>query len=247
MKLLESRPFKGVITCKTNLHIGAGKENIGIGEIDNPIIKNPITNFPYIPGSSLKGKIRALIELKMSEKTQKYGLPCYCGKCAICILFGKGLNESNEDKKLKEEAKKEAKKIGVKFEEIKPQHTRLLFRDSFLKTEWKEKIEKVLPMKAEVKWEICSDRKTGTASGTGPRPVEFVPEGTQFDFEMVIRLFEEDEPRKKEYFKILADGFEMLENDYLGGCGTRGYGKVEITEDSTNKPMFEYFRDLANK
>jgi len=39
----------------------------------------------------------------------------------------------------------------------------------------------------------------------------------------------------------------MLENDYLGGCGTRGYGKVEITEDSTNKPMFEYFRDLANK
>jgi len=62
MKLRDIKEIKGKIHIKTGLHIGAGNDEIKIGGIDNPIVKNPLTNEPYIPGSSLKGKIRSLIE-----------------------------------------------------------------------------------------------------------------------------------------------------------------------------------------
>jgi CRISPR-associated protein Csm3 len=46
----------------TGLHIGDSKDNVEIGGIDNPIVRRTIDNVPYIPGSSLKGKIRSLLE-----------------------------------------------------------------------------------------------------------------------------------------------------------------------------------------
>ena len=227
MKFNETITVNGIITCLTGLHIGGTKETVGIGETDNPIIRHPVNRLPYIPGSSLKGKIRSLLESKYSEKSQRTGRPCDCGACEICSMFG----HSNT-------------KVGQ-------EPSRLIFRDAPLTEEDVEKLSEALPGSfVEVKSEIGMDRNTGTVNRWGPRPVERVPEGTEFDFEMVIRLFEEDEPRKKDYFKILADGFKMLENDYLGGCGTRGYGKVQIIQfddEGKEQPMSDYFKRLVNQ
>ena len=52
----------GQIELVSGLHIGSGNAEMHIGGTDNPVIKNPVTNQPYIPGSSLKGKMRSLLE-----------------------------------------------------------------------------------------------------------------------------------------------------------------------------------------
>jgi CRISPR-associated protein Csm3 len=55
----------GKIQCLTGLHIGGTEEGYEIGGMDNPVIKDKITGYPYIPGSSLKGKMRSMMEWKM--------------------------------------------------------------------------------------------------------------------------------------------------------------------------------------
>lgn len=63
--------LKGQITLKTGLHIGGGDDTMKIGGIDNQVIKDINTNKPYIPGSSLKGKMRSLLE--WNNKLVAYG------------------------------------------------------------------------------------------------------------------------------------------------------------------------------
>jgi len=226
MKFKEYITIKGYITCLTGLRVGGTKDTVGIGETDNPIIRHPITRLPYIPGSSFKGKLRSLVEVKpiYGTKTPETGKPCDCGGCNICNLFG----HSNV-------------RAG--------QHpSRLIFRDAVLVEDSEKELKEALPGSyVEVKTEIAMNRNTGSAQQGALRQQERVPEGTQFDFEMVLRLYEEDNNLRKKYFELLSDGFQMLENDYLGGSGTRGYGKIEINENATNKPMWEYFADLAAK
>ena len=60
MKLVRIYTITGTIETVTGLHIGAGKDSIEIGGMDNPVIKHPHTGEHYIPGSSLKGKVRSL-------------------------------------------------------------------------------------------------------------------------------------------------------------------------------------------
>ncbi|MEM4302217.1 MAG: RAMP superfamily CRISPR-associated protein, partial [Candidatus Caldarchaeum sp.] len=50
------------IEAVTGLHIGGSETGIEIGGVDKVVIRDPITNRPYIPGSSLKGKVRSLLE-----------------------------------------------------------------------------------------------------------------------------------------------------------------------------------------
>ena len=64
MQLNNIIALEGTLELMTGLHIGAGSEELHIGGIDNPIVKHPYTNQPYIPGSSLKGKMRSMLEWK---------------------------------------------------------------------------------------------------------------------------------------------------------------------------------------
>jgi CRISPR-associated protein Csm3 len=213
VKLDEYIEVCGIIHCETGLHIGGTKDAQGIGETDNPIIRHPITRLPYIPGSSLKGKTRCLLEVKKGRGER--GRPCDCGTCTICNLYGSFHN-----------------KIP----------TRLIFRDAPLTPEWEEKLQEALPgFFAETKTEIAMDREKGSTMGGSLREQERVPAGTEFDFNLVIRFFEGDD--RKEFYTYLAEAFEMLEKDYLGGSGTRGYGKVKITHENTDKPLHEFFSE----
>jgi len=231
MKLLHHQEFAGLIICDTGLKIGGTKGAAGIGETDNPIIRHPITRFPYIPGSSVKGKLRSLLELKYRSDSEqvKQGKPCGCGNCSICELFGSSdVNTTRSP-------------------------SRLIFRDAKLTEEYEKELKDALPGSfVEVKTEIAMDRKTGSALRGALREQERVPEGTEFDFSFSIRVFEEDEPKRGKFLNLLADGFKLLEDDHLGGNGTRGYGKVQVLafideNDTEGVPMHERLRQLAKE
>ena len=61
LKLIGKLILEGEIVCDTGLHIGAGKGALEIGGADNPVVKDAF-GMPYIPGSSLRGKLRCLLE-----------------------------------------------------------------------------------------------------------------------------------------------------------------------------------------
>lgn len=214
--------ISGTLTCETGLRIGGSTENIEIGGMENPIIRHPITEEPYIPGSSLKGKVRSLLEYKLDRRNRNgqpkgdgnrdNGEPCECGNCLICRVFGPHRNPRHN--------------LGP---------TRALFRDAPLTDEWREKLSKANEEKgiffAEVKTENMINRRTGTAEH--PRTQERVPAGTEFAFEISVRIFDDD--NEDEVMGLLEQGLELLQQDYLGGSGSRGYGKVRLEYEITEQ------------
>lgn len=64
--------ISGILECVTGTRIGGTQEKFEIGGIDNPVIKDPLTDLPYIPGSSLKGKLRHLLEWAINTKAVKF-------------------------------------------------------------------------------------------------------------------------------------------------------------------------------
>jgi len=226
MKLEKIRTITGRIQVVTGLHIGASNENIEIGGLDNPIIKDPLpgSKAPYIPGSSLKGKLRSLIEIK-EGRYEKSGKPCDCGKkeCPVCVVFGTSAAKRPED-------------LGP---------TRIVIRDAHLsryKTDetgksWHDKFnEGELPM--EIKYENAINRITGVAN---PRPLERVPGGVEFDFNISFKKFEGD---KDVFFNTVLKGMKLLELDALGGAGSRGCGQIKFIDVSIdNEKQDENFLD----
>lgn len=216
MKLLKYKKISGTITCLTGLHIGGSSEKIEIGGVDNPIIRNPVDDFPYIPGSSIKGKMRALLEWKL-DKVEPNGevhgsnknKPCRDKDCPICCIFGSSAGQETD--------------TGP---------TRLIVRDAKLTDTSKEMLKKLKEEKglpyAEEKYENTINRITAEAN---PRQMERVPAGTQFEFEMIYRIFDENNDggkKDEDLFKNVELGLELLQQDYLGGSGSRGYGKIKI-------------------
>ncbi len=123
--------------------------------------------------------------------------------------------------------------FGVPAESNLISPTRLFVRDAFLTDESKEKLENLetdLPY-SEVKTEVTIDRVTSKAN---PRQMERVPAGTEFDFEFVVNIYriddgdKEETDNEKELLNEIFKGMILLQDDYLGGSGSRGYGKVKF-------------------
>ncbi|MDD6087823.1 MAG: type III-A CRISPR-associated RAMP protein Csm3 [Desulfovibrionaceae bacterium] len=210
MKLVKIQQLTGIIRLRSGLHIGAGKDNVEIGGLDQPVIKDPVTTAPYIPGSSLKGKMRFLLETSLfmkNEATRKAvmdGKPCGCGRagCPACTIFGSH-SANREDG------------LGP---------TRLIVRDAMLTPECLEQFHRgKLPM--EVKNENIINRVTGTAEH--PRPLERVPAGTCFTLNIAFRVYEGDDAS---LWKTVLQGLKLIELDALGGGGSRGNGQVEFQD-----------------
>jgi CRISPR-associated protein Csm3 len=206
VQLIKQVCINGTLVCRTGMRIGGTKEDIEIGGLDNPVLRDPLTLLPYIPGSSLKGKLRTLLEWS-EKKAAPNGNPhgCTDPKCLICRVFGPHFTSNPQS--------------GP---------TRLIMRDLFLSDKSKQILEEKLGDKlfTEVKQEVSIDRNTGKASGAGPRTMERVPAGTEFDLNISLRIFDVDTP--DEIITFVGKGLKLIENDYLGGSGTRGYGWVKI-------------------
>ena len=209
------KTISGTIFCETGLRIGGSNENIEIGGLENTIIRHPLTEEPYIPGSSLKGKVRSLLEYRYNRRDNRGqtkgeagrddGEPCQCGVCDICRVFGPHKNTRHD--------------LGP---------TRALFRDAQLTDDSRKTLEDARLSKgiayAEVKTENMINRRIGVAEH--PRTQERVPAGTSFAFEISVRIFDDD--NEGQVIGLLEEGLKMLEQDYLGASGSRGYGKVTL-------------------
>lgn len=206
MKLKEIRTINGKIKLLTGLAIGGGNEKIEIGGNDNPIIRNPLTNEPYIPGSTLKGKMRSLTEWNLGKvEANKNIHTCSEKTCIICKIFGRGA----------EEAKKS---------EAGP--TRITLRDAYLTKESKDKLNDLKRKKgtdSETKYENTINRYTGEAR---PRNLERVPAGIEFEFNISIKVFDKDENLLDTIYKAM----KLLEADGIGGGVSRGNGQIKFID-----------------
>jgi len=213
-KLTKKIFISGEIEALTGLHIGGSSVGLSIGGADKIVIRNSLTNEPYIPGSSLKGKMRSLAEKTIVPENITDGKPCKCGSCPVCTLFG----------------------FAPEARSGKFCQTRLIVRDAPLTRESVTLLENApetdMPL-TEVKIEVGIDRITSEAN---PRNFERVPAGAKFELCMVLNVFEEDD--EKELVKLLITALRLVQDDYLGGQGTRGYGRIKIKVDELG------FKDL---
>lgn len=207
MKLREYKKITGTLRCETGLHIGGSADQIEIGGVDLPIIKHPVTGEPYIPGSSLKGKMRSQLE-KKSGRYKPDGKPCGCGQsdCLVCKVFGPHMNPNHN--------------LGS---------TRLLVRDACFNSITRQKYEELAKEKGlsyiEKKTENLVLRTTGTAKD--PRSQERVPSGAEFDVEFVVQVYDMD-GNGNDLIDFIKEGLKEVQNTYLGGFGSRGSGKVSF-------------------
>ncbi|MBR5972695.1 MAG: type III-A CRISPR-associated RAMP protein Csm3 [Paludibacteraceae bacterium] len=206
-KLIKKIKINTTIELLSGLHVGGSKENVQIGGIDNPVIRTGEDNQPYIPGSSLKGKMRCLLE-------QIYGIP----------EVGGGRNVEFVNKT--DECKSIINLFGF-ADDKKP--SKLIVRDAMLTPDSAERLrncENLDMPYTEGKWENFIDRVKGTAEH--PRQTERIPAGVSFDVEFVINVWNDD--NADDLLKLLKKGINALENDYLGGSGSRGYGQIQFGE-----------------
>jgi len=208
MEFTKNIILKGKIKCLTGLHIGGSKDNLEIGGVDSPVLRDPNTNYPYIPGSTLKGKLRTIIEFmegKIELNKDKEAPPHACSNpdCKICVLFGSSNKERTSGP------------------------TRVIVRDAYPDEEtitmWKELDSQLVY--TEFKPENTIDRLTSQAN---PRFIERVIPESKFIFELVITVYNEDEGKLKDYYKTIIAGLKILEHSGIGGNVSRGYGQIRF-------------------
>lgn len=201
------------ITCTlkvlTGLHIGDSNGFSAIGALDNPVIRDAYKGDPMIPGSSLKGKMRTLLARSRADKGT------YLPSCD---------NDSEEIKRL----------FGTPGNSRKgetPKVARLQFSDAFLTN--REQLLKRGGI-TEVKSENTISRATSIAN---PRSMERVVRGAEFTVVWFYTM--EDENDLMDDMKLLAEGCRLLSMDYLGGSGTRGYGRIAFENFSVETLLGE--------
>lgn len=222
MKLTAISKLTGEIELITGLHIGSGNDEMHIGGTDNPVIKHPVTQEPYIPGSSIKGKIRSLLEWSCGAVGLTNGQP---------IGFRHITEATQQNIRVKEILKLfGAAPEGVDtnsdlVEEIGP--TQLAFWDCALSPDWVKMMKERNLLLTENKTENMIDRIRGVAEH--PRNTERVPAGARFDFALTIRVHDNENLMSTVY-----EGLRLLELTGLGGSGSRGYGKIRFTRLELN-------------
>lgn len=207
----------GTLEVLTGMHIGGSSAFAAIGAVDSPVVRDTFSDQPMIPGSSLKGKMRALLAQKYNDRKH---LPdsysCEDDDPRILRLFGS------------------AKKNQI-------QRSRVLFRDMML-SNMKELREYGLNSATEVKFENTISRMTAIAN---PRQIERVIPRTKFDLSIVYNVQEADEVIPD--LQLLAEGMQLLGFDYLGGHGSRGYGKVKFSDLQLRPVVGEIDYDLLTQ
>lgn len=238
--------IKGKIHCVTGLHIGGSDTGIEIGGLDNPVIKDPLTDRPYIPGSSLKGKLRTVTEWSLGliapSKSQQGQFAAYdCRELTqprdkaknpeqwdhsytLARLFGPG-------------TAKDAETGNIIRTQAGP--TRLTVRDAFLAEKSAEELERIMGtgIFTEVKTENTIDRVTSEAN---PRPIERVPADANFDFTLILDIYQEDD---RELLQTLFAAMALLEDTALGGGGSRGHGQIAFQDLQTKWRDRTYYAD----
>ncbi|WP_203227644.1 type III-A CRISPR-associated RAMP protein Csm3 [Calorimonas adulescens] len=223
--------LSGEIDLITGMHIG-GSENISeVGGVDNPVLRDPISNEPYIPGSSIKGKMRSLLE--QSEAAKKNGdeyfnrnsatdkrpvrrHECMEPECIVCRIFGATDKENSRP-------------------------SRISVSDAFLINKDEIELDSMERYLTEIKYENTLDRITSAAT---PRQMERVPRGAKFGFTITYTVdqdMKEDGEEVKEDIKTIIGLLKLLQDEGLGGSVSRGYGRLRIKGLKTEVRLSNYY------
>lgn len=215
MQLNKIHTLEATLELVTGLTIGDSGSGMQIGGVDKNVIKNPYTGLPYIPGSSIKGKMRSLLEWRAGVVAECKGKP----------VNAKALQELSGEKR--QRAERIARLFGLSgdaqdefVKEIGP--TRLSFWDCNLSKDWLKNNHSDIT--TEVKAETAIDRISGTAQNGSLRFTERVPAGALFTFRLSWKELDGD----ADLLTTILQGLKLLELDAIGGSGSRGYGKIRF-------------------
>jgi CRISPR-associated protein Csm3 len=240
LQLVGKLILSGELHCETGLHIGAGKGSLEIGGADNPVVKDAF-GLPYIPGSSLRGRIRSLLEnaLGLTSPAELVYLSKRKGQEVrihqsdrpddeICLLFGR--NPGRMDRV-----------AGEALDTRAATPARLAIYDAPLDAasitpQMRENLDDEI---TEVKSENAIDRITSQAN---PRTLERVPAGARFHVRMVLDVLCEED---KALAARLVEGLRLLEDDALGGGGSRGSGRVRFSNMKLTWRSKDYYSNGA--
>jgi CRISPR-associated protein Csm3 len=274
--LLGKFRLESTLLVETGLHIGGGGENLDIGGLDKPVIRDPLTRQPYLPGSSIKGKLRSILERLLNRSLNRPGgsgtyryesddlvdgfseidgqLIRFEGArtCPLSRVFGSTgttcwVPAAVVGSEQLERVGNASRSIeAVDYQKVKGRNApaRLIVRDCHLDPVSAEKLRKIdtgLYM-TEWKFENGMDRITAAAN---PRQLERVPAGSEFKFELVYTV--EDAAQAVEDLKNIAIAIAILEDDALGGHGSRGYGKVRFQNFQFSYRNVEQYRQVTNR
>lgn len=214
-RLISKIVIEGNLRAETGLHIGGSKTALDIGGIDNPVIKTK-AGIPYVPGSSFKGKLRSLLAREYGSDKVENDEPI------IKEIFGESPSNNSD-------------------ESPKKNLTRLYVRDAYMSDESSIETDEDAEgdKYTEAKWENIVDRKKGSA--LNPRQMERVPAGAIFKFELIYNVF--DDGNKEKHLAEIQKALNLLQDDYLGGSGSRGYGKVVVEDVTANEKPIEYYKN----
>ena len=208
----------GIVEVVTGMHIGGSDTFSAIGAVDSPVVKDALTGTPIIPGSSLKGKMRSLLAKQYNATVA--GSP------------------DEDDEKL-------IRLFGSSGRKSKIKRGRLLFSDMILANAEDLRKRTVSGQLTEVKFENTINRATAVAN---PRQIERVVRGAQFPLDLIYEISDGSQTEEQivEDFQTIADGFKLLQYDYIGGSGSRGYGKIRFKDINVCTVVGELPEDLKD-
>ncbi|RDY23793.1 type III-A CRISPR-associated RAMP protein Csm3 [Romboutsia maritimum] len=217
MRLKNVKQMNGKIILLSGMAIGGNSATIEIGGNDNPIIRNPFNKEPYIPGSSIKGKMRSLTEWstgKIDEGGKVHS--CHNFNCSVCNIFGRSANDSKE---------------------ALSGPTRLIVRDAYLTEDSKinlKRLRETTGNDTEMKYENNINRVTSAAM---PRNLERVPAGIEFEFNMSYKIFDmgDNGQADEKNFEQVLKGLKLLSLDGIGGGVSRGNGHIRLEVEVDNE------------
>lgn len=201
----------GIIQAETGIHIGGNSQFAAIGAVDSPVIRDVYTDYPMIPGSSLKGKMRTLLAKQYNKGLEK--------------------PENDDDRILR---------LFGSAEKGQIQFSRLIFSDMIMVNA--EKLQKQGISTTEIKFENTINRLTAVAM---PRQIERAVRGSEYELHLIYNLEKEEE--FEEDMKLLRHAMTLLTYDYIGGHGSRGYGKILFKDLDLNCVIGEVDEDLLEK
>lgn len=210
MRLKTIKKIDGKIILLSGMAIGGNSANIEIGGNDNPIIRNPFNKEPYIPGSSIKGKIRSLTEWSLGKVDMRGNVhSCDNEACVVCKVFGRSASENKN---------------------ILSGPTRLIVRDAYLTNDSRNTLKylrETTGSDTEMKYENSINRVTSVAN---PRNLERVPQGIEFEFNMSYKVFDlgDGGNADEKNFNEVLKGLKLLALDGLGGGVSRGNGHIKL-------------------
>lgn len=224
---LESRYiFIGELVLENEMHLGSGKDDI---RTDSLVVRD-FKNKPFIPGSSLRGVLRSVIE-RIAASLGKN--PCLLSS-KTCVTNSKDIQKEFK------EFLKENDNYGIK--QFLKNDSRIcpvcrLFGSPVLAS----KIRMTdLPLKDEnvetaIRHGVAINRDTETSQDKAKFDFEVVPKGSSFKFELIGENLEDED------LALLAIGIhEMIDgNFWIGGHSSRGLGKCKL-----EKPNIKYFKGV---